>query len=527
MFKVIIADDEARLCRLVQMLADWQALDMEVVGTASNGFEALALIETLSPDILITDIRMPGCDGLELIQRARQLSADLEIVVISGYAQFEYAQTAIRQGVSGYLLKPIKKEALMATLSEIGERCSQRAKSNMAMELLRQDKLRSHDLLRQRLVEDLIHSRYNAQTARQLEQEYGFSASEELFQLFILKMDYDPAHTAESSLFQARKKMDELFSTGVLPACSNGLMYFQSARAYGLLNYPSARHDDIRHALRRLLNQLEAQRFLFGNVEFTLAMGGAVKSAKDLPLSMQGARGAVCERLVEGTGRLLEYAAPVSGAPLLLDRYDRAIHHAVDTLNTGEADRAADEIALELKRRSDIRGSELLDLVLAAGRMFILLIGAGEEDRLMEELEQRCDLCSSAQKLLECLKAFQRDEIELLRARRETETTRPIRLAKQYIREHFSEPITLEDVCDATGFSVSYFSMIFKKETGEGFAKYLTRLRIEHAKTLLQETNYSVSDICARVGYSDLKHFTGTFKKATNLSPGQYRKLYG
>ena len=79
----------------------------------------------------------------------------------------------------------------------------------------------------------------------------------------------------------------------------------------------------------------------------------------------------------------------------------------------------------------------------------------------------------------------------------------------------------------ATGFSVSYFSALFKKETGEGFAKYLTRVRMERAKELLQETNLPVAEICSQVGYSDLKHFNQTFKKVTSLSPGQYRKLYG
>ena len=82
-------------------------------------------------------------------------------------------------------------------------------------------------------------------------------------------------------------------------------------------------------------------------------------------------------------------------------------------------------------------------------------------------------------------------------------------------------------VCAATGFSVSYFSALFKKESGEGFSKYLTGVRMEHAKELLQESNLPVSEICARVGYNDLKHFTQTFKKYTNLSPAQYRKLYG
>ena len=113
MIRVIIADDEKLICRLVQALADWDSLGMEVAGTAENGLEALQLVEALEPDILITDIRMPGCDGLELIRRAKELRPQLEVVIISGYAHFEYAQSAIQFGVGNYLLKPIKKEGAL------------------------------------------------------------------------------------------------------------------------------------------------------------------------------------------------------------------------------------------------------------------------------------------------------------------------------------------------------------------------------------------------------------------------------
>ena len=109
MLKVIIADDEERVCRLVQVLADWDALGMEVAGTASNGLEALELVKQVRPDILITDIRMPGCYGLELIQHAKESLPQLEIVIISGYAHFEYAQSALKHGVGDYLLKPIQR----------------------------------------------------------------------------------------------------------------------------------------------------------------------------------------------------------------------------------------------------------------------------------------------------------------------------------------------------------------------------------------------------------------------------------
>lgn len=529
MFKVVIADDEARVCRLVQALADWDTLGMEVAATASNGIEALELVERLNPDILITDIRMPGCDGLELIEKAKKLSAKLEIIIISGYAQFEYAQTAIRFGVGGYLLKPIKKEALMATLEKLGEIFREREASDTAMENLRKDSHKSHALLRNRLIEDLVDGQLAAPTAAQLRDDYGFTLGEGALQAFILKMDYDPDSFSVSSMAIVQKQAEELFAQAVLPLCINGIMQFRRSAGYGVLHFKNEERDALRRALRNYLNQLEAQKFYFGSVEFSLALGSIAEDAEGLPLSLQKGEAALNERLLEGTGRLLEYAPEASGAGIrhILSKYSRIMEPALISLQADEVDKAVDALLEAATQEPGMRGFEFMELLLSAGRMFIARTCMQEEAQMLRRYEERLALCASAGKLFDCLRCLQRDILSATAQARENETLRPIRVAKQYIQQHYSEPITLEDVCSATGFSASYFSTMFKKETGVGFAKYLTRVRIDQAKALLQETNLPVSEICARVGYSDIKHFTNIFKKITSLNPGQYRKLYG
>ena len=119
MQKVMIADDEERICRLIEALVDWEKVGMEVVAIAHNGLEAAQMVKEERPDILITDIRMPGCSGLELIERVKKNIPELEIIIISGYAHFEYAKSAIKYGVGEYLLKPINKEELNSTLERL------------------------------------------------------------------------------------------------------------------------------------------------------------------------------------------------------------------------------------------------------------------------------------------------------------------------------------------------------------------------------------------------------------------------
>ena len=185
MWKVIIADDEKLICKLVQTLVDWNSLGMEIVGTAENGLEALALIEEKSPNILITDIRMPGCNGLELIKQAREIQPDIEIVIISGYAHFEYAQTAIAYGVGNYILKPIKQAELTETLQKIVKRLEVSYKNNLSGSLPNaQNDLKK---LRENLLKDILNGKTGF-TADRMEKDYYFKLQEGVLQPFLFKI---------------------------------------------------------------------------------------------------------------------------------------------------------------------------------------------------------------------------------------------------------------------------------------------------------------------------------------------------
>ena len=526
MLKVIIADDEERVCRLIRMIVDWDTLDMEVIGTASNGIEALELVESLRPDILITDIRMPGCDGLELIEKAKAILPYLQIALISGYAQFEYAQTAINIGVGGYILKPIKKEIITATLQKLGNTCRERVELTSTSERLLEDSHKNSELLRGRLLEDLLSHRLQEPSRELLGKNYGFMTEGGLLQVFIIKMDCDYKRFHDPSTSFIKKKTEDIFDTTVAALCQINVFQLYLSSWYGILNYKNGEQSQIRRALRECLNQLEAH--CFGGVEFSLAIGKVAVRAEDLPASLQDAQIAIAERLTERTGRLLETGKSDQrhDSKKLTEKYIKTMERVADMLSKEEADEALDEMIGEIQSVG-LRGYELFSLVVSVGKKFALRLDLDEDAAIINEFEEQCELCGSAGKLLDYFRSFIIEQINDARSRLESVSIRPIRIARQFITQHFSEPITLEDVCTATGFSMSYFSKLFKKETGEGFSKYLVRVRIDKAKELLRDTDTPVAEICGLVGYSDIKHFTGTFKKMTNLNPGQYRKLYG
>lgn len=525
MWKVIIADDEKLICRLIETLIDWRALDMEIVGKAENGLEALRMVKELQPHLLITDIRMPGCDGLDLIRQAREFSPELEIVIISGYAHFEYAKTAIAYGVGSYILKPVNQAELKKTLEKIVLRLEERGRR----ERTEQDRENGQPVpqrLREGLIRDLLDGKREF-TEAELAQSYQFHVRDRQLQTFFLKLDLDRDELGDPARAIIRQKAEEMFQTAVLPACAEGALYLRNSAGYGLLSYPPDQRDRVRRSLREFLKQLEANKSLFGPVEFTIGLGRTIQEVRELADSMDAARLAAAERLIEGRGRMLEDVPPDSDLPrqAILTRYTKLVDHGIEILNEEPLRLAREGLRAGMMAVTRICGREIVELVLDAGKIFALRAGSGEEET--QAFQQRCGQCGRIELLFRELERLHTQTLRELKERRESETTRPIRMAKQFIQENYGQNITLEDVCGAVGFSSAYFSALFKKETGEGFSKYLTRVRIDRAKELLRETSLSVSEVCEAVGYSDRKHFTQTFHKMTGVNPAEFRRLYG
>ncbi|MDC7124146.1 MAG: response regulator, partial [Spirochaetales bacterium] len=119
MLKLLIVDDEKKVCQLIEYILDWKNLGISIIGTANDGETAYKKILEEEPDIVITDIRIPIYDGIEIIKKTREQGLDVSFIIISGYSQFEYAQSAIQFGVVNYLLKPIKKKELQISIEKI------------------------------------------------------------------------------------------------------------------------------------------------------------------------------------------------------------------------------------------------------------------------------------------------------------------------------------------------------------------------------------------------------------------------
>lgn len=538
MMKVIIADDESRVCQLICSLVNWKQFDMEIVGVAHDGFQVLDAIRAHSPDLVITDIRMPGMDGLQTISQAKGSHPNTDFIIISGYRDFEYAQNAIKYGVSDYLLKPVKKEELSGTLEKMRQRWRQRTEQLTTEEKLKFRLQSDIERLRGELFRDMLRQDGPApgMEMEAVNEAYHFQFRPGLFQAFVVKMDFSsPEDCSELSTDILKDKVSKIMC-GLLGAeCFEMALCFQRSVVYGILNYEEAGAPRIRRQLSACIDELLVLRSIFEQVGFTIGLGGAVPDIRQAGASMHGAVAAAAQRLVDRipNRRMFEEVPERAlDSEKLLLTYKNSVGAALELLDAQAAGAAVDWLRDAALKQPGAGGHEVYSLVLEAHELFVTLLGLMQDGaaldtrQLSAAFQNNAELLSSAEELFLSL----RNEVTHLLAvqleeRRQTET-RPIRNAKQYIRERYMYPLTLEEVSGVVGFNASYFSTLFKKECGVTFLEYLSEARINKAKELLKDKDLGVAQICGMVGYIDLKHFNKTFEKYAGVKPAVFRKLY-
>lgn len=535
MMKVVIADDEKRVCDLIQFLVDWEALGMEVVFVAYNGIQALEAIEKYKPDVVITDIRMPGYNGLEMIGRARSVAPEIEIIIISGYSRFEYAKEAIKFGVREYLLKPIRQEELTAALKRIRDEYSQRQQRMSDDEKLRSFEQKDLARTRSTLFEEVFFQKKLVRdelTIENLNTLYQYHFGHGLFQVVVLKIDGFHEGRGKDLDF-AEEKVRQLLPEFLGKECLELEYYVEKGVFYVLLNFAREKHSMRKH-LKALLAELLLQKDILKDMDITIGAGEVFDEPRYIRESFKSALWSVEQRLIVGTHRVIESEAQRTShlaESELFHNFNRNFTQVLECQDIGGVHREIRGLRDALLASREVTGHEILQMSKEVMNLYSLTMTKGQFpteqlEELFETFNQGILSYGSVAEIFDYLETMLCDSFARMMEDKRLADIKPIREAKKYIQENFAGPITLEKVSEVAGFNPAYFSGLFKQETGSTFTEYLLKMRMEEAKTLLKETKLSVSSICEQVGYSDTKHFTKTFTKYTSLKPNEYRKLY-
>lgn len=526
MLKAVLADDERKVILLLQKLIDWGKLGYEIVGTANDGIRALELVKKTQPQLLITDIRMPGCDGIELIRQARTIQPKIHFIIISGYSQFEYAQNALKYGVEDYLLKPLKKEELTSILLDIREKLGE--ETEMEYRLKKDEEKRQKMLFC--LLKDYMGKQEKFLSAEQVNDEFGFHFAEGFYVAALIKPDISDAEKYQDgyrllmqhSLEIARKEIKTVADESAAAILKEGIAVVLYCKQYQAV--------DMKQCFTKIRKEIEKQRDLFWNIRVTVCMGNIRAGMEQLTDSMREAlwlcKDRICKNQIWREAALEDIAFE--------KRYQmdsarrKRFYDAAEYLN-------AEQFKLELQKSvrpilqdKKLNGQMVEDWFdeIVRACMFGMEQNGKIAESFFQQMKEGFWYCADINEVVTLLEQYISEKLQQINKEKTVQEVRPITEAKKYMQENYQKPLRLEDVSGAVGFNATYFSSLFKKETGRNFTDYLTELRMNKAKELLREKDIMVSDVAEMVGYNDLKYFSRLFKKITGISPSDYKKLY-
>ncbi len=524
--KVLIADDEIKVGQLVKRLIQWDKLGLTCIGLVTDGQTAYEKILSESPDIVITDIRMPVLTGLEMIQKASEQGVKCHFIVVSGYKYFDYAQKALKYGVEDYLLKPIDEDELNGQLQKI-----------VAEEEQREDKQQKVDQIEKKLEDSkyLRHKEFLKQILRQKQEniddantEFGLQLENKCFRGLTLKLDRDidvPENTQQMQfvLRKIMQKAEDAFETCTIDLIA-AVQPNHSVQV--LLNYFQTEQENIDIKITDFFNEMKDYLENFQHFKITVGVSREVESFEQISTAIEMSKEAAASRLFKGNGRRIEYCHEPHAlfSPKDFQNEYEEFSKAVETMQT---DACQYQIHKCFRKAGDksLFASEFyaMGLWLLRSAYEILEISdtfdADAQQEVLENLSTITELRDYVIRQIQTL-------ITKSRSERENRERKPVLEAIAYMKEHFAEKITLEDVATIIGFNTNYFSELFKKETGENFSNYLLAIRMEKAKQMLRDTKTPVYEIGESVGYRDAKYFSQQFMKVVGVKPAEYRKLY-
>ena len=528
-YTLLLVDDEEEVIQAILKKIDWKGLGFSVIGHAGNGVKALEMIEEFQPDVVMTDIKMPYMDRMELSKHIREEYSETKILIFTGFDEFEYAKEALHLEIEEYVLKPLNAAELTQVLTKLKLKLDAEISDKRNVEILQKYYMESLPFLQMNFYSSLIEGRIREEEIPKYLAEYRIAFTGPFFCCLVI-------HTSHR---QTAQEIDhQLLTTSVHKQAKEYLGEQWKAKSFSYLDdfvvIVQLEHENVMSELTDKCDRFcRYARRIIGAV-VTIGIGQVCTSVMELPKSYSSASEAVSYRVIYGTGRAVNIReiAPQETKNSKetndagLAQLFQSIHLGIEEDILKAADTYFEQVFFNVTSLQQ-HHIAVMELVSALYRF------AADNDIACEEFSGEIRelygslLNMEIQELLEWLRDISlRFQIQIASVRYKSTRTF-ISKAIDYICSHYmEEELFLDRVCEFLGVSNSHFSSTFKKETGKSFITYLTDYRMEKAAHLLIETNEKSYMIARKVGYADPNYFSYVFKRKFGVAPSKYRTEY-
>lgn len=534
--KVFLVEDEMVIRRGIKNSIDWEKEGYIFCGEASDGELAYPMIIKEKPDILITDIRMPFMDGLELCKLVKEELPNIKILILSGYDEFDYAKEAIRLGVTEYLLKPISSGKLLEALNGVSESIRREKEDKDLVRKYMEEMRENTEHEKQKFFEQMIAGNLSMADALETGKKYEMNLSAGMYNLLLFRF----------TLGEENRKSGELLGEAeyAIKKLTERLEYvfeFQRDVEGWAFLLMADNEEQMSERVKELSKDLEEIMKNYSTIAYFGGIGQPVARLRELEESFREAERALAARFTMELNRIISVE-------------DIRMAQNVDTLDDieitsfGEIEKTRSMLEKFLNNGAEDEIDEFVDVYInelpeenlksVLMRQYIIMDAyivmmsfcekiEGIEGEMQAQSEELKNSMKTIQTLEE-IKNYIRMLLKKIIGVRDTISGRRysdiIEIAKDQIRKtYMSDEISLNTIAAEVGMSPSYFSSIFSKEMGKTFVEYLTEIRMDRAKELLMCSSMKTSEIGYEVGYKDPHYFSYIFKKTQNCTPKEFR----
>ena len=490
MITALIVEDESRIRNGLFSHIPWEQLQVDEVQTAEHAEEAFSLCQTFRPDIIVSDICMPGMNGVELCKKLRENFSGSQIIFVTGYAEKEYLKAAIDLHAISFVEKPIQ-------LPEVTQAV------RMAVEEVK--KVRSYDrTFFSRILKEGMES---SEIKGNIFSVFLFQTSEDITEEF---------HHALMTTFQTLAEKSKMSIWGEILDAKEAAILFSGIQKI-------ADNKWFMHEIYECIDELQKK------YKFFMGIGTDVFSQKEVPQSYESARNALkCLSFMGWNHYAFQKDLPEKEyeAAFFEEAIDK-FHSAVARKDMEGMTTVLDDVYEDMVRNKAVINGKikhlyysLLEIMNSSKRMY-------DPNNLMERTKQSAGRVIEQAQTLEEIQMFLKSEAQSIGEQQEDTNTAVVQKIQQYIAEHYSEKdLSVKVLADFVYLTPTYLSNLFKKSTGYTIGQYLLDVRMEAAKQLLRDPEYKLYQVATMVGYEDSNYFTKIFKKKTDMTPSEYRKKW-
>ena len=525
MYSVFIVDDEVIVREGLRNKIDWERSQFSFAGEASDGELALSMIQDIKPDILITDIRMPFMDGLELARAVKKMLPLVRILILSGHDEFDYAKKAIAIGVEDYILKPFTLEEILAGLHKAAAALDQQKQQSTDIARMKNELESAYVLARTQFLSDVVLGTLGAGEAIQKAADFDIKLIARCYQVAVGAI-HCGAQCGADALLEAKSR-----TLALVDKWGGGYTdTFFIAPDIFVAIVKGAQPEACEDMAFSLASSVSHEVAKSAGCTIVFAIGSIGEHTAHIAQSYREASAILKQCRITDRNKIISMndIEHKEDSSIVLQEND-PLFERLNYADESEIDQIISEYIAMLGENSGhfsiIASYLLVDVIMAVSKLIEELGGSVSE--VMPDILSHSFVESAVQSEAVFIGAVRGILEDVLRYRSQHVQGRyadVILRAKKYIDKNYADPdICLHSTAAAVNFSPNHFSAVFSQECGITVIEYLTNVRIEAAKRLLRNSSMKSSDIAYEVGFNDPHYFSFIFKKVTGISPRDWR----